>query len=159
MSEILPLSSIIFLPFSDFYRAPSGTVHFLAIVAVIKWKSNHETYQWTVHYNLRLSMSNCALLGFSINTTVKLLSSWKRVKISAFTNTLLCTNTLSCYCVSCDEFCQVQYIENVTILPSTCCFSVPGYLYIQCFAFKCAVLLLVLYTSQPLIRLIIPYMY
>ena len=35
------------------------------------------------------------------------------------------------YCVSCDEFCQVQYIiviESVTVLSSTCC-SVPGYLY------------------------------
>ena len=64
---------------------------------------------------------------------------------------------------SCDDFCKVQYIiviESVTVISLTCCFSVPGYLYIHnVFVFKCAVLLLVLYTSQSLIRLIIPYMY
>ena len=44
---------------------------------------------------------------------------------------LLSQTHLLCYCVSCDEFCKVQYIiviESVAVLSSTC-FSVPGYLY------------------------------
>ena len=107
---------------SDFYRAPLGNDHlFLAITAVIKWTSNHETYRWTVHHSLS-RMTNFTLLGYSINTTVKL-------------HLQECqTCLILCYyvsCESCDEFLlsTVYYCDNVMVLSWTCCFSVPGYVY------------------------------
>ena len=69
MSQTLPLSFNIFLPFSDFHRAPGNDHFFSANTAVIKWMSNHGTYRWSVHHSLSTSrLTNCTLLGYSINT-------------------------------------------------------------------------------------------
>ena len=113
---------------SDFHRAPGNDHFFSANTAVIKRMYNHEIYQWSVYDSLSTSRStNCTLLVKSINTDCR---TTKFVKLEV--SKLLSQAHLLCYCVSCDEFCQVQYIivmETVTVLSSTCCFSVPGYLY------------------------------
>ena len=123
MVLLVLLCPIIFLPFSDFHRAPGNDHFFSANTAVMKWMYNHEIYQWSFYDGLSTSRStNCTLLDYSINTEFMKLGVSK----------LLSQTHLLCYCVSCDEFCQVQYIiviESVTVLSSTCCFGVHGYLY------------------------------
>ena len=110
-------------PLSDFYRAPSGTVHFLTIVAVIEWKWNHEPADelFITAYACPDWLANCTLLGYSINTTVKLAT--KFMKLGECQN---CFHKHVSYCVSCDEFCQVQYITvigSVTVLSWMCLFQ------------------------------------
>ena len=119
ISQTLPLSFNIFLPFL-ISTVPSGNDHFLAITTVIKWTLNHETYWWTLHHSVFMSrMTNFTLLGYSINTTVKLHLQGCQ------------TCLILCYYVSCDEFLlsTVYYCDSVTVLSWTCCFSVPGYVY------------------------------
>ena len=104
--------------FSDFHRAPGNDHFFSANTAVIKQMSNHETHQWTVHHSSSMSrLTNYILLVYSTNTDC---STTKFMKLGESQN---CFHK-HIYCVSCDEFCQVQYIiviESVTVLSSTCC--------------------------------------
>ena len=116
MSPTLPLSSIIFLPFSDFCRAP-GNDHFLAIYSSsdqtnVKSCTKHTNELFIIAYRMS-RLTNCTLLVFSINTDYQ---TTKFMKLGV--SKLLSQTHLLCYCVSCDEFCQVQYIiviESVTV--------------------------------------------
>ena len=66
---LCPIPFNIFLPFSDFHRAPGNDHFFSANTAVIKRMSNHEIYRWSVYDSLSTSRStNCTLLVYSINT-------------------------------------------------------------------------------------------
>ena len=112
MSEILPLSSIIFLPFLTFIELHQEMI--TSLTAVIIWMSNHETYWWTVHLSLCMSrLTNCTLLGYSINTDC---STTKFMELGV---SKLLSQTH--YCVTLwvlMNFFQVQYIiviESVTV--------------------------------------------
>ena len=126
MSQILPLSFNISLPFLTSIELHQEMT--TSLTAVIKWMSNHEaTNELFIIAYACSDWLTAPFLTIASIQTVQLLSSWNSESLKiAFTNTLLC------YFVSCDEFCQVQYnivIESVTVLSWTCCFSVPGYLY------------------------------
>ena len=102
MSQILPLSSIIFLPFLtsiEFHQEMTTS-----LTAVINWMSNHETYTDELFITAYACPDwlTAPFLSIASIQTVQLLSSWNSESLKiAFTNTLLC------YFVSCDEFCQV----------------------------------------------------
>ena len=116
-----PIPFNIFLPFSDFHRAP-GNDHFFSANSNECQITKHTDEVFMIAYRHPDRQT-----VYSINTDC---STTKFMKLGV--PKLLSQTHLLCYCVSCDEFCQVQYIiviESVTVLSSTCCFSVPGYLY------------------------------
>ena len=117
MSQTLPLSFNIFLPFSDFHRAPGNDHFFSANTAVIKRMSNHEAYTDEL-FITAYPHPYWQTAPFLSIASIK--NETRSLKIAFMHNTLLC------YCESCDEFCQVQYITvigSVTVLSWTCLFQ------------------------------------